>query len=103
MGVQIHEDRWGVISQSLDVANVTDTNTTSEQDFTVPGLTTDMLVFVNKPSLNAGIAICGARVKAANTLSLTIVNATAGAVNPGAETYKIYWFKPERAATQVVL
>ena len=77
-----------VYSQSLDVASVA-ANTTAEQTFTVTGLTTADKVFVNKPSLNAGLGIVNARVSAADTLALTFVNATAAAIDPAAETYAI--------------
>lgn len=64
-------------------------NTTAEQIFTVTGLNTNDMVFVNKPSADAGLGIVGTRVTAANTLGITYVNATAGALTPTAETYKI--------------
>ncbi len=77
-----------VYSQSLDVASVA-ANTTAEQTFTVTGLTTADKVFVNKPSLSAGLGIVNARVSAADTLAITFVNATAAAIDPAAETYAI--------------
>ena len=77
-----------VYSQSLDVTSVA-ANTTAEQTFTVTGLTTADNVFVNKPSLSAGLGIVNARVSAADTLAITFVNATASAIDPAAETYAI--------------
>lgn len=77
-----------IISQSLDVASVA-ANTTAEQTFTVTGLETTDIVFVNKPSASAGLGIVNARVSAANTLAITFVNATAAPIDPAAETYKI--------------
>lgn len=77
-----------VYSQSLDVASVA-INTTAEQTFTVTGLTTADKVFVNKPSLTAGLGVVNARVSAANTLAITFVNATGTAIDPAAETYAI--------------
>lgn len=73
MGVQINEDRWCVVSKSLDVASVA-ANTSAEQDFTVTGLAVGDFVQVSKPSLSAGLVIGNARVKAANTLSITFGN-----------------------------
>lgn len=64
-------------------------NTTAEQTFTVTGLNINDIVFVNKPSLDAGIGVVGARVTASDTLGITFINATAGALTPTAETYKI--------------
>lgn len=79
-------------SQSLDVASVA-ANTTAEQTFTVTGLTTADKVFVNKPSLNAGLGVVNARVSAADTLAITFVNATGAAIDPAAETYLIMAFR----------
>lgn len=101
MGVLLHEDRLGVIAKSIDLAEVA-ANTTAEQDITVTGLTTDMFVAVNKPSLSAGLGVVNARVKSANTLALTLVNATASPINAAAETYLIFWMKPEAQDTEVV-
>lgn len=77
-----------VYSQSIDVASVA-ANTTAEQTFTVTGLTTADKVFVNKPSLSAGLGIANARVSAADTLAITFVNATAAAIDPAVETYTV--------------
>ncbi len=64
-------------------------NATSEQTFTVTGLTTDDVVTVNKPSYTAGIVIGNARVSAANTLAITFGNHTAAPIVPPSEIYKI--------------
>lgn len=80
--------------QSLDVTSVA-ANTTSEQTFTVPGITPldyktpRELVFVTKPSHSTGLGIVNARISAANTLAITFMNTTAGAIDPSAETYFI--------------
>ena len=102
MGAMINEDRFGVVTAALDVASVS-ANTTAEQTFAVQGLSTDMVVFVNKPALNAGLGVCNARVSAANTLAITFNNNTGGAIDPAAETYKIFWFRPEKASPVVNL
>ena len=63
--------------------------TTAEQSVTVTGVAAgDIVLSVTKPTVSAGIGIVNARVSAANTVQLTFVNATAGAVDPGAETYE---------------
>lgn len=64
-------------------------NTTAEQTFTITGLNTNDLVFVNKPSAQAGLGVAGTRVASANTLGITYVNPTAGALTPTSETYKV--------------
>lgn len=76
------------ISVSINPASVA-TITTAEQTFTVAGLETTDAVIVMKPALTAGLGIAGARVSAADTLAITFVNPTAGAIDAGAETYLI--------------
>lgn len=88
-------DAGGVADLTLDVASVA-ANTSAEQTFTVPGLSIDMMVFVNKGSLDAGLVVGNARVSAKDTLALTFGNSTAGAVDPGSETYKLLWIKPNK-------
>lgn len=61
--------------------------TSAEQDFTVSIATTQDIVTVNKPSLTAGIGIVNARVKSAGVVSITFMNATAGAIDPPSEAY----------------
>ena len=75
-------------SKELTPASVA-ANTTAEQTFTVNGLSTSDIVTINKPSLDAGIGIGGARVSAVNTLAITYINATGGAIVPTAEAYLI--------------
>lgn len=65
-------------------------NTTAEQTFTVTGLTTNDLVFVKKPTAQAGLGIVGARVSAADTLAVTFSNNTAAPITPtAAEVYTV--------------
>jgi len=101
MGAMINEDRFGVMTISLDVASVA-INTSAEQTFTIPGLKVGDYVAVNKPSLTAGLGVTNARVSAANTLALTFTNATGGALDPAAETYTVFWFRPEKTVSGVV-
>jgi hypothetical protein len=83
------------VQVTFDPAAVS-TITTAEQDVTVPGVKVgDVVVSVNKPSLTAGVGICNARVKAADTVSLQFVNPTAGSVNPASEAYTIVIGRPE--------
>lgn len=65
-------------------------NTSAEQTFTVAGLDTQDKVFVNKPTAQAGLAIFGFRVSAANTLAITFGNFTGSNITPtAAETYTV--------------
>jgi hypothetical protein len=96
MGTTMGEDRWGVFTAPLDPASVA-AATAVEQTFNVPGLRVGDMVQVTKPSLSAGLAIGGARVSARDTLAVTFLNATAAPIDPGSESYQIYWFRPERS------
>lgn len=79
-----------VYSPSLSPAAVA-ANTTAEQTFTVTGLATnDKILFINKPTAQAGLGIVGMRVSAANTLAITFSNNTGSSITPTAsETYQV--------------
>jgi len=84
-----------VVSLTLDPASVA-TITAAEQDFTVPGvLAGDIAVQVTMTTATEGLGIAGFRVKAANTVSVTFVNPTAGAINAAAGNFKIVIMRPE--------
>jgi hypothetical protein len=82
----------GVVAVTLSPAEVA-ANTSAEQTFTVPGLKSgDVIVGVSKPTAQAGIGIVGYRASADNTVAITFMNTTAGAVTPTAsQTYLITW------------
>ena len=85
-GTEITQIR--VYSATINPASIA-AATSAEQTFTVTGLTTADKVFVIKPSATAGVGIVNARVSAADTLAITFMNATAGAVDPGSESYTV--------------
>ncbi len=66
----------------------------AEQTFTVTGLATGDIVVVNPAATGNATAVCAARVSAANTLAISFVNPTAGALTPGAGTYTILAYRP---------
>ena len=74
-------------------------NTTAAQSLTVSGLAVgDIVLKVDKPTAQAGLGIVGSRVSAANTLSLTFVNATSSSITPTAsESYVITVHRPYQA------
>jgi len=76
------------VSQSLTPVSV-GAATCAEQNFTVAGLLVGDFVDVTPPSITAGVAAATARVSAANTLTVTFVNPTAGALVPAAGVYQI--------------
>ncbi len=91
------------VQVTFDPAAV-NTITTAEQDVTVPGVKVgDIVMSVNKPSLTAGLGICNARVKAADTVSLQFVNPTAGSVNAGSEVYTMVIARPESVGAAVTV
>lgn len=67
-------------------------NTTGELAVTVPGvLATDHYVGCEIAStLNAGLGVVGGYVSAANTVTLRVMNTTAGALNPASATMQIH-------------
>ena len=83
---------FSVINVSLAPTSVA-AQTCAEQQFTVTPLpyinSSPCTVVINKPSWQAGLAIAGARVSAANTLQITYENVTAAAITPVAEVYTI--------------
>lgn len=91
MPTQLHS--IDVVEVDHDVGSVA-ANTTEESDITVPGVKTTDMVFVSKPSLDAGVMVGSARVKSADTVAVTIVNATGSPVDPGSETYKVFVLRP---------
>lgn len=85
----------GVLTVTLDLASVA-AATSAEQTFTVPGLqTTDAVFLCVSSSLNNGLGIVGARVSAANTLAVRVMNATAGALDAASATFTLLVVRPE--------
>lgn len=72
------------------------TITVAEQAFAATGigLLVGDVVFVMKPTAQAGLGIAGARVSAADQLSISFVNPTAGSITPtAAEVYTVLVFR----------
>lgn len=64
--------------------------TSAEQDFTIPGLQVGDYVNVTcNVAQTAGISIANARVKAANTLTVSFANSTAGGLTPVTGVYLV--------------
>ena len=98
MGVQTTEARFGVITAALTPVSVAAT-TTAEQSFTIAGLAIGDIVVPQIPAVTANVGIVNARVSAANTLTLTYVNANASPTVPAAGTYRFLVFRPEYTQT----
>lgn len=78
----------GRVSVSLTPVSVA-AATCAEQNFTIAGLAVGDFVDVTPPGITAGVAPVCARVSAANTLTVTFVNPTAGALVPAAGVHQI--------------
>lgn len=60
----------------------------AEQYFTVPGVSPGQAIYVNKPTVQAGLIIVNARASAANQVAIQFFNPTAGVLTPtAAQTY----------------
>jgi hypothetical protein len=71
-------------------------NITAEQAFTVNGLNVGDFIEVNKPTVQAGLAIINSRVSAANTLQIGFGNLTSATITPTAsEIYSVAVTRPE--------
>jgi len=71
------------------------TYTVSELTVTCMGAKTTDMVFVNKPTTDAGLGVVNARVSAADTLAIALVNPTAAAIDAGSETWNALVVRPE--------
>lgn len=71
--------------------------TAREQTVTVPGLRVgDVVLKVVKPTKQNDLAVVGARVSAADTLSVDFINPSAGGITPTAgEEYKLVFLRHE--------
>ena len=71
-------------------------NTSAEQTFTVKGIHLGDYVDVNKPTTQAGLAVGGSRVSAADTLAIAFSNVTAATITPTAsEIYTVAILRPD--------
>lgn len=88
-----------VVTVTFDAANMTDTADVKEQTFTVPGAKTTDTCFVCKVGHLDGIANANAYISAADTLSLELVNPTAGALNLSSMDYRVLIVRTDNVAT----
>lgn len=86
-----------VIAVSFSAASV-GAATAAEQTVTVSGVAVGDFVSVNPPANTKATAVASARVTAANTVGITFVNPTAGALTPDAGTYLIRVVRPYPSA-----
>lgn len=86
-----------VVSLALSPASVA-ANTSAEQTFTLNGVQPGDVVYVNKPTAQAGLAIVGSRASAANQIAITFGNLTASPIVPTAsQVYLVTIMRPDTA------
>lgn len=88
-------NKMNLVSVAASPASVA-ANTTAGRAITVPGVDagTDFVLWVTKPTEQAGLGIVGARVSARDTVTVVFVNATAAPIVPTAA--EIYTFSIAR-------
>jgi hypothetical protein len=100
MGAMLTEDRFGVLTTTFNIASIS-SGTSAEQTFTVKGLKPNDFVAISKPTLHAGLGVTNVRVSAKDTLAIQFLNATGSPIVPGAETYLVFYFRPEHTSASV--
>ena len=102
MGVQIHEDRYGVVQVTLTPAGTALGPLLAAQTFTVPGLqTSDQILKVTPPSTSVGLSIVGASVSAVDTLQIIFGNFSTGPLTSASGVYNVTVFRAEAPRTSV--
>lgn len=83
------------------VASIGGTNsaTAVEVSFTLTGLaTTDIIMGVQKPTAQAGLAVANGRAAAANVVGLNFITGGISVTATGSEVYSISFFRPNASA-----
>jgi len=65
-------------------------NTCAEQTFTVTGVTAGDVVFVNKPTAQAGLGLAGVRASGANEVGINFCNTTGAGITPTASQAYVF-------------
>lgn len=88
-------DMWFVKESACDFANAaTGSGTFASLDITVPGVALGDVVMGISVGVDTVDAVIGGAVTAANTVTLTLLNNTAGAVNLASTTCKFVVARP---------
>lgn len=83
-----------ILQATVDLGSVA-ANTSELETATLPGVKPGDIVVPIKPTLNAGLAVIQAYVSAADTIQLTVMNTTAGAIDAASQTYDFVVIRPE--------
>ena len=92
----------GVMTITVDLPSVA-ANTTGVVSVTVPGIELGDFIGVNKPSHETGLGIVNARVSADDTIEITAMNTTAGAIDEVSETFTLVWMRPETITSALTM
>lgn len=87
-----------LIQATVDLGSVA-ANTSETETVTITGLKTTDFVIPRKPTLEAGLLIGTCWVSAADTLSIQVINTTAGAIDETSETWGFIVVRPEGSAS----
>lgn len=78
-----------IVQATVNLGSVA-ANTSEVETATVTGVKTTDMVFAEKPTLEAGLVIGTCWVSAANTVSIQVINTTAGAIDAASETWRFF-------------
>lgn len=91
-----------VVSATVDIGSVA-ANTSEEETATVTGVKVGDFVVCMDSALDAGQVIANARVSAANTVALQVINTTAGAIDATSRTMTFLVVSPERGVAGTLI
>ena len=77
-----------IINATVDLGSVA-ANTSEEETFTLSGVKIGDFVIVQSDDLEAGIILGSARVEAADTVTVEVINTTGSAVDAASSTMKV--------------
>lgn len=89
-----------VVTVTADIGSVA-ANTSEAETATVPGVKVGDFVSVMKPSVEAGLMFGSCRVSAADTVEITVMNTTAGAIDEASESLTFLVVRPEKTLNSV--
>ena len=90
-----------IITATVDLGSVA-ANTSETETATVVGVKVGDFVLAEKPTLEAGLVIGTCWVSAADTVSIQVINTTAGAIDEASETWRFLVIGREDADTSII-
>lgn len=91
-----------IVSVAVDLGSVA-ANTSEEETAAIPGVKVGDVVVCMDSALSAGQVISQARVSAADTVTLQVINTTASAIDAASRTMTFLVVRPEPATVGRVL